>query len=683
MQYYINNLMQLIGNDIVMLDALYQWVSNPTSKTSILTTNCKANHAYIIDNLMKRYNYSLDKAKKIYLTLKNKIYKSKLNFDDAFVINDYLIQDLILNEVKTPLKSNTLKMLNKATQEEKNLVWLFFNYKDTLNYSNLNEQYTKIEIEEFKYLYQLIFNKSSEKIKDPIEILNKLGIINLLEWVHSKNCSKRDLKIIFPRYLESLFYEIDNYCDFSEPEKSYFFGQLENLYQDKSIKELMNLELILKNIRNGTGKYKSLIRVFDNRKKISLYSKIIDEINQVLQKFCEKNYPKYNLSKVSRILVSAPKIWKIDLLRKYSLESYHLIILTPWISRHDFWNLIEDESISCIVLIPYLMGIPQIYEYSKNDIEETLINLNKSLVIFDISRGKIHQDSINGIPEYYDELYKIIEKIIYKMDKQIIAKPIKKLQMKIPPEIKDIVKKMESHNLDFKQEFYSADKIGTLISAFANQEGGDIFFGIKDDKKIIGIDKAQEINNRISGILKNFGGEKPIINYEVFDLNERKKLVKVNIKKSKNLIAYKDKCYIRDINSSTTRLMTIDEIKNRMIHEYENIDKISIIVQKIYNSIKIDDFFNLLITLKNLPDQEQKKIFSILNLIPEANTSYDLELVGKYFRFYLKKVENQSYYKDMDLDQIYKLPDNKNNELKEKILNFIKERCKLSNIELS
>ncbi len=129
----------------------------------------------------------------------------------------------------------------------------------------------------------------------------------------------------------------------------------------------------------------------------------------------------------------------------------------------------------------------------------------------------------------------------------------------------EVLHEIKSHKLDFKEDFpQSADNIGKLISAYSNNEGGVIYFGIDDNRKLIGLENEQKIEERISGILRNFS-KPPDITYEVFRLSIGKKILKVIINKSPKLIQYKDSFYFRDKNSSLTRKLQFEEIESRFL----------------------------------------------------------------------------------------------------------------------
>ncbi len=56
-----------------------------------------------------------------------------------------------------------------------------------------------------------------------------------------------------------------------------------------------------------------------------------------------------------------------------------------------------------------------------------------------------------------------------------------------------LIRRNEDKTLDFKQKITSKEKIAKTISSMANTEGGLILIGISDQKKVVGIDPAEEM----------------------------------------------------------------------------------------------------------------------------------------------------------------------------------------------
>jgi len=118
----------------------------------------------------------------------------------------------------------------------------------------------------------------------------------------------------------------------------------------------------------------------------------------------------------------------------------------------------------------------------------------------------------------------------------------------------DILKRsdLECETLDFKEDFTKdATKIGNIICAFANTEGGYLFFGItNEEKKIVGIANVQKTEERIQGFKTNFE-PKPIIRFTKLVTSESLELLRVEVIEAKDEpIAFRDKYYIR--NGSST-----------------------------------------------------------------------------------------------------------------------------------
>jgi len=111
---------------------------------------------------------------------------------------------------------------------------------------------------------------------------------------------------------------------------------------------------------------------------------------------------------------------------------------------------------------------------------------------------------------------------------------------------------LECESIEFKEKFpEQGRKIGNLISAFANTYGGYIFFGISDEnKKLIGLENVQNIEERIQGMRPKFD-PKPLISFTKLVNSENKDFLKVEITQSKDeAISFDGRYFIR-VGSST------------------------------------------------------------------------------------------------------------------------------------
>ncbi len=133
--------------------------------------------------------------------------------------------------------------------------------------------------------------------------------------------------------------------------------------------------------------------------------------------------------------------------------------------------------------------------------------------------------------------------------------------------MKELLSKRESKTLEFKREFNNSnkEKILQTIIAFANGSGGNLIFGIDDDRKIIGVANPFELEEKLSNI--TFDSIKPTIRIDpVFTTEQDKTLVIIKVplgietpyyQKNKGL---EKGTYIRV--GSTTRLACKEIIKS-------------------------------------------------------------------------------------------------------------------------
>jgi len=96
--------------------------------------------------------------------------------------------------------------------------------------------------------------------------------------------------------------------------------------------------------------------------------------------------------------------------------------------------------------------------------------------------------------------------------------------------MKELLRKQESKTLEFKRELNNSNKEKVLqtIIAFANGSGGNIVFGIDDDRRIIGVENPFELEEKLSNI--TFDSISPTIRIDaVFITEQNKTLVIIKI----------------------------------------------------------------------------------------------------------------------------------------------------------
>ncbi len=98
-----------------------------------------------------------------------------------------------------------------------------------------------------------------------------------------------------------------------------------------------------------------------------------------------------------------------------------------------------------------------------------------------------------------------------------------------------IIENGEGLHTEFKLKFPEYDKIAKTAIAFANTDGGNIIFGIADDKTIVGVDSEKEIEQLFEYVNQEFCF--PQIEYSIQSIEYKKnnkEIVIVNIPVSKN-----------------------------------------------------------------------------------------------------------------------------------------------------
>lgn len=106
-------------------------------------------------------------------------------------------------------------------------------------------------------------------------------------------------------------------------------------------------------------------------------------------------------------------------------------------------------------------------------------------------------------------------------------------------ELKELIEKGESETLEFKKSTAQLEKALRSICAFLNHKGGEIYFGIDKDGKIIGPTISDQTLRSISQKIRQ--RIKPEVTPEVKVLEiEGKKVIEVIINEGKNKPYYLD-----------------------------------------------------------------------------------------------------------------------------------------------
>lgn len=100
-------------------------------------------------------------------------------------------------------------------------------------------------------------------------------------------------------------------------------------------------------------------------------------------------------------------------------------------------------------------------------------------------------------------------------------------------ELNELIENGENDKVEFKRKFSSPQKIAKEMIAFANSKGGQILFGIDDDKSIIGVESEKGELELITTAAKFYCEPEVEFTTDIM-LIKRKDVVVVNIDESQN-----------------------------------------------------------------------------------------------------------------------------------------------------
>ncbi len=126
-------------------------------------------------------------------------------------------------------------------------------------------------------------------------------------------------------------------------------------------------------------------------------------------------------------------------------------------------------------------------------------------------------------------------------------------------ELLKIISGGENLTVEFKQKFSGYEKIAKEMIAFANTSGGLLIFGVRDNRKILGIESEKEIAELVKETAEQYCN--PPLEYEIsFPEIKKKMLALVAIKPSPNkphrIEDYKEKL---DINTAAVYIRINDK----------------------------------------------------------------------------------------------------------------------------
>jgi len=185
-----------------------------------------------------------------------------------------------------------------------------------------------------------------------------------------------------------------------------------------------------------------------------------------------------------------------------------------------------------------------------------------------------------NIPEYFsikgdDYEAFFLDKGIDEMAPQFLAEKIFESQVKLA-ELSEIdyqekrsqdLKKIgfsESETIEFKQQFpETAMEVAKELIAFANTEGGKIFFGVDDDGFVVGVENLEDLRLRVCGVAR--GNCEPALHpkFDVEKHNQKEVLI-AEVDKSKYVHRRNDGKFYTRVGTSSIE-MSIDELEDLIV----------------------------------------------------------------------------------------------------------------------
>lgn len=202
--------------------------------------------------------------------------------------------------------------------------------------------------------------------------------------------------------------------------------------------------------------------------------------------------------------------------------------------------------------------------------------------------------------------------------------------------LEELLKEGEGEKVEFKQKINDKNKISKTIASFANNKGGVILIGIKDDKSIINIDPEEE-KYMLTEAAEHFCKPPVALNFVEIEDEETGKiilatLIRESSKKPHYSKVHNDwKIYIRQNDQSVlASSLNISLMKKGVSKDEENqtlteMEQQILYFLKIHKKITVKQFMNL----KNISKRRAQRILTglVLNGILKVN---DLEKENFY-----------------------------------------------------
>ena len=127
-------------------------------------------------------------------------------------------------------------------------------------------------------------------------------------------------------------------------------------------------------------------------------------------------------------------------------------------------------------------------------------------------------------------------------------------------DVKGIISGGESETVEFKESLSLKNEIGEGVSALSNKSGGMIFVGVKDDKKVSGVQTGKKTLEDLANYIKTHTDNHVFPKIFVVGI-DGKDVIVIEVKNSdEKPVFFKGKAYIR-VGKSSHRLSASEIMK--------------------------------------------------------------------------------------------------------------------------
>ncbi|PID29422.1 MAG: AAA family ATPase [Candidatus Cloacimonadota bacterium] len=198
--------------------------------------------------------------------------------------------------------------------------------------------------------------------------------------------------------------------------------------------------------------------------------------------------------------------------------------------------------------------------------------------------------------------------------------------------IDNILKIGEDKHIEFKSEFPHNDSFAKELVAFSNTEGGVLYLGISDNKKVVGVEDSKDLEERIINICRNNITPPIVPNIEKIVYND-KLLYTIIVEKGINKpykVKSSNKFYIRvgsiSIEPTNSELIRLFQEGGNLHFEVNSCERSSF---NDFDSLKFRDYCENIREIDFNPEVEEiKKLAYNLDLLDEREK---LNIVGSLF----------------------------------------------------